>query len=226
MPKFSVKKPFTVVVGVIMLFVLGIVSFTRMTTDLLPAMSLPYIVVVTTYPGASPERVESSVTEVLESSLGTINGVENVSSTSSENYSMVVLEFEEDTNMDSAMVKLSTAIDQLTFPDMVGTPMLLELSPDMMATMMVSVSHDEMDIYELTRFVEEEIAPYLERQSGVASVDATGLVEKSVEIRLDADKIDAINEKLIAKVTGAMDDAEQELVDARGEIDEARQELE
>ena len=209
MPKFSVKKPFTVVVGVIMLFVLGIVSFTRMTTDLLPAMSLPYIVVVTTYPGASPERVESSVTEVLESSLGTINGVENVSSTSSL---MVVLEFEEDTNMDSAMVKLSTAIDQLTFPDMVGTPMLLELSPDMMATMMVSVSHDEMDIYELTRFVEEEIAPYLERQSGVASVDATGLVEKSVEIRLDADKIDAINEKLIAKVTGAMDDAEQELV--------------
>ena len=106
MPKFSVKKPFTVVVGVIMLFVLGIVSFTRMTTDLLPAMSLPYIVVVTTYPGASPERVESSVTEVLESSLGTINGVENVSSTSSENYSMVVLEFEEDTNMDLSLIHI------------------------------------------------------------------------------------------------------------------------
>ena len=226
MPKFSVKKPFTVVVGVIMLLVLGVVSFTRMTTDLLPAMSLPYIVVVTTYPGASPERVESSVTELLESSLGTVNGVENVSSTSSENYSMVVLEFEEDTNMDSAMVKLSTAIDQLTLPELVGTPMLLELSPDMMATMMASISHDEMDIYELTSFVEDEIRPYLERQAGVASVDATGLVEKSVEIRLDEEKIKAINEKLKAKATGAMDDAEQELLDARDEIDDAREELE
>lgn len=225
MPKFSVKKPFTVVVGVIMLLVLGVVSFTRMTTDLLPTMSLPYIVVVTTYPGASPERVESSVTELLESSLGTVNGVENVSSTSSENVSMVILEFEEDTNMDSAMVKVSTAVDQLTFPDLVGTPMLLELSPDMMATMMVSVSHADMDIYELTRFVEEEVTPYMERQSGVASVDAAGLVEKSVEIRLDQDKIDAINDKLLAKVTGAMDDAEEELKDARAEIDDAREEL-
>ncbi len=226
MPKFSVQKPFTVVVGVIMLLVLGFVSFTRMTTDLLPAMSLPYVVVVTSYPGASPERVESGVTQLLESSLGTVNGVENVTSTSSENFSMVVLEFEEDTNMDSAMVKLSTAIDQLTLPETVGTPMLLEISPDMMATMMVSVSRENMDIYGLTQFVQDEVTPYLERQSGVASVEGSGLVEKSVEIRLVQEKIDDINRKLSSKVTAAMDDAEQELKDARAEIDDAKEELE
>ncbi len=226
MPKFSVKKPFTVVVAVVMLLVLGFVSFTRMTTDLLPTMSLPYVVVVTTYPGASPERVESEVTAVLESSLGTVNGVENVSSTSSENYSMIVLEFEEDMNMDSAMVKLSTAIDQLTFPDMVGTPMLLEMSPDMLATMMVSVSREGMDIYELTQFVQDEVVPYLERQSGVASVDGSGLVEKSIEVRLVPELIHEINRKLQAKVTESMDEAELELQDARAEIDKAKEELE
>ena len=226
MPKFSVKKPYTVVVAVIMLLVLGFVSFTRMTIDLLPSMSLPYVVVVTTYPGASPERVESEVTAVLESSLGTVNGVENVSSTSSENYSMIVLEFEEDMNMDSAMVKLSTAIDQLNFPDMVGTPMLLEMSPDMLATMMVSVSMEGMDIYELTQFVQDEVVPYMERQSGVASVDGSGLVEKSIEVRLVPELINEINRKLQAKVTKKMDEAEIELQDARAEIDKAKDELE
>ena len=69
MSKFSVKKPFTVLVAVVMLLVLGIVSFTKMTTDLLPSISLPYILVITTYPGASPEKVESDVTQVLESAL-------------------------------------------------------------------------------------------------------------------------------------------------------------
>ena len=93
MSKFSVKKPFTVLVAVVMLLVLGIVSFTKMTTDLLPSISLPYILVITTYPGASPEKVENDVTQVLESALGTVNGVENVTSVSNENYSMITLEF-------------------------------------------------------------------------------------------------------------------------------------
>ena len=113
MSKFSVKKPFTVLVAVVMLIVLGIVSFMKLTTDLLPTLSIPYVMVMTTYPGASPERVESDITQVLEASLGTVNGVENVNSTSSENFSMVTLEFADDTNMDSAMVKLSTQINQI-----------------------------------------------------------------------------------------------------------------
>ena len=137
MSKFCVKKPYTVLVGIIMVLILGFISFTKITTDLLPTMSLPYVVAITTYPGASPEKVESSVTEVLESTLGTVNGVENVTSTSSENYSMVMLEFSSGTNMDSAMVKLSSAIDQLgdRLPDEAGTPMLMEISADMLPNM-------------------------------------------------------------------------------------------
>ena len=105
MPKYSVKKPFTVLVAVILVVVLGFVSLTGMQTDLLPSMNLPYLLVITTYPGASPEQVESDVTQPLENSLSTLNGVKNVNSQSNENYSLVILEYQDDTDMDSAMVK-------------------------------------------------------------------------------------------------------------------------
>ena len=184
MSKYCVKKPFTVLVGVILVLVLGYVSFTKLTTDLLPNISLPYIVVVTSYPGASPERVEKEVTQPLEAALGTVTGVENVTSNSNENYSMIMLEFVDDTNMDSAMVKVSTQVDQLSFPEVVSKPVLMEITPDLLATMYAAVDYDGTDIYQLSEFTEDEVIPYLERQSGVASVDATGLVEKTVEIRL------------------------------------------
>ena len=144
MSKYCVKKPFTVVVAVIMVIVLGVISFTSMTTDLLPAMELPYVMVVTSYPGASPERVEAAVTAPLEAGLGTVSGVKNVTSTSSENVSMVALEFEQDTNMDSAMVALSTALDQIkgALPDTAQNPMLMQLSPDMLPVMIASVDMD------------------------------------------------------------------------------------
>lgn len=226
MTKISVKKPYTVLVAVIMLIVLGIVSFMKLTTDLLPTISLPYVMVVTTYPGASPEKVESEISQVLEATLGTVNGVENVNSTSSENFSMVMLEFEETTNMDSAMVKLSTAIDQLELPELAGRPSLIEISPDLMATMYVAVDAEGMDIFGLTDFAKENIIPYLERQSGVASVEPTGLVEKSVEIRLDQKKIDAINAKVLGLAQDKLDDAQAELDDAKADMRKGKADLE
>lgn len=225
MPKFSVKRPYTVLVGIIALLVFGFVTFTRLSTDLLPEMELPYVIVVTTYPGAAPERVESQVTELLESNLGTINGVENLTSTSSENYSMVMLEFSEGTNMDSAMVDLSTAIDQLTLPDTCGTPMLLEVSMDMMPTMVVTADYDNMDIYELSEFAEDTLIPYLERQTGVASVEGMGLVNEMVEIRLDAERIDALNDDLAAYVNDSLADAKEKLDSANSELTNAQSQL-
>ena len=91
MPKFSVKRPYVTLVAVVMVLVLGGVSFGKMTTDLLPNMNMPYMMVITTYPGASPEKVETELTDVIENGVGTVNGVKEVTSTSSENYSMVVL---------------------------------------------------------------------------------------------------------------------------------------
>ncbi|MBQ8647186.1 MAG: efflux RND transporter permease subunit, partial [Oscillospiraceae bacterium] len=234
MTKLCVKKPYTVLVIIVLVLVLGVVSFFDMNTDLLPSMNLPYLVVTTTYPGASPEKVESAVTAPLESALGTVNGVENVTSTSAENYSMVMLEFEAETNMDSAMVKVSTAIDQISgvLPDMAGTPMIMEISPDMMATMYVSVSYEGKDIYDLSAFAEEQVVPYLERQNGVASVSDVGLVEKQVEVRLNQAKIDEVNDRMLVKVSDSLadakkelDDAYQELVDGQKELEDGKQEL-
>lgn len=196
-----------------MVVVLGFVSLAGMQTDLLPNMNLPYLLVVTTYPGASPEQVESDVTQPLENSLSTLNGVKNVTSQSNENYSLVILEYQDDTDMDSAMVKASTAVNQLSdsLPDMASTPTLMEMSPDMMATQYIAVDYDGMDIYELSDYVEDSVIPQLERVDGVASVSTTGLVKKSVEITLDQDKIDEVNDKLLVKVSDRLAEAKKQL---------------
>ena len=227
MSKYCVKKPFTVLVAVVMVIVLGVISFMNMTTDLLPAMELPYVVVVTTYPGASPEKVETAVTATLEAGLGTVNGVSSVTSTSSEDVSMVVLEFENGTNMDSAMVNLSTALDQVKgyLPDTAQNPMLLQLSPDMLPVMIASADMEGMDIYQLTEFANENLIPAFERQAGVASVSGTGLVERSVEIRLDEEKIEAINTKVLAGVNDKLADAKAELDKAQRELADGKAEL-
>ena len=227
MIKYSVKKPFTVLVGVIIVLVIGFVSLMGMKTDLLPDMSMPYMVVITTYPGASPEKVEESVTKPMESTLGTINGVENVTSTSAENYSMVMLEFEEDTSMDSAMVKVSSATNQIesVLPDTCGTPNILEISMDMMATMYASVSYEGKDIYELSTFAEEVVIPYFERQAGVASVSEIGMVEKSVEVRLNQEKIDTINDKILVLTNDKLAEAKTELSDAENSLADAKSKI-
>lgn len=219
MTKYCVKKPFTIFVAVIAVMVIGVVSLMRMKTDLLPDMSLPYLMIITTDPGASPEKVESEVTSPMEQALGTVTGVENITSVSAENYSMITLEFVENTNMDSAMVKVTAQLNQLNLPETCGTPNMLEISMDMMATMYATVSYEDKDIYEVSDFTEEIIKPYFERQDGVASVSAVGSVEKTVEVRLNASKIDKINDKIL-------EETNEKLAEAKEQIDEASQQLE
>lgn len=228
MVKLSVKKPFTILVAVIMVIVLGVVSITGMTADLLPPMSLPYLMIVTTYPGASPERVEEDVVRPLESALGTISGVTNVYSTCAENFGMVQLEFEDDTDMDSTLVKVSSAVQEASasLPDMCSTPSIIELSMDMMATMYVSVSREGYDIYQLSGFVKNTVQPFLERQEGVAQISTIGLVEQSIHVQLEQDKIDALNTKLLETVNTALAAAAAEMDAAEKQVTEGKAELE
>ena len=225
MPKFSVKRPFVVLVGVVMLLVLGYVSFTRMSTDFLPNMNMPYMIVITTYPGASPEKVETEVSTVLEDAVGTVNGVKNVTSTSSENSSVVSLEFEDDTNMDAAMVKVSSAVNQITLPETAGTPMIMQISADMMATMMLSVDYEGKSGYELSQFIDDNIIPELERQDGVANISASGMVEKSIEVKLNQDKIDDVNGQVLEKTNKELAKAKKELDKAEKKLKEGKEKL-
>ena len=226
--KYSVRKPYTVVVAVILIIVLGIISYNNMTTDLLPAMELPYVVVVTTYPGASPEKVEQMVTRPLESVLSTSSGLKNISSVSSENSSTIILEYIQDTNMDSAMIELSGSIDTVSamFDDQVGTPILLQISPDMLPIVVASVDMAGMDIGELSEFTEGTVVPAFERLDGVASVNASGLIEKQLEIRLNEEKISDLNTQVQADIEKQLDENREALEEAKQEIAKGREALE
>lgn len=228
LPKFSVRKPLTVFVSVIMVLMLGFVSFTKMTPDLLPSIDLPYVIAMTTYPGSSPEKIETTVTKPIEQAVATTNGIKNVTSVSNENYSVVILEFNQDTNMDTAMLDLNGKIDLIkdSLEDGVGETTLMQLNPDMMPVMTLSVDVNDMNIEEVSTYVNNEIIPKFERINGVASVSGVGLVEKQLEISLNKNKIDELNNKLKSSVTSELNKQQSQLNSAKSEIQNGKAALE
>ena len=112
--KFSVKRPLTIVVVMIIIIMLGVVAYTQMSTDLLPSIDLPYLIIVTSYPGATPEAVEATVTKPLEQAMATASNIKNITSTSGENVSTVMCEFYQDVNMDSVMIEADSKISQVS----------------------------------------------------------------------------------------------------------------
>lgn len=227
MTKYSVKKPYTVLVGIILVLVLGVVSFLGLNTDLLPAMDLPYVVVYTVYPGASPERVELAVTQPLEQAVATTSGLENISSISSENLSLIIMEFNASTNMDSAMIELSNNIDMVAgyLDDMVQQPTMMKINPDMLPVQMLSVDVDGMDIKQLSEYVETDLAPRIERLDGVATANVSGAVKDHVEIVLNQEKIDAINDDILKAVNGTLYKTKKDLDKAQQQLTEGKNAL-
>ena len=225
--KYSVKRPYTVLVAVVLVIVLGVVSLTRMTTDLLPAMNLPYVIVVTTDVGASPEEVEKDVTSPIEAAMATTSNINNVSSMSYDNYSMVILEYEQSTNMDSAMIEIQQQLDQLTgqFPDSAGSPIIMQIDPDMMPVMIASADVDGMDQAEVSDYVDNELLPLLESIEGVASVTATGVLDTDLQVTMNQEKIDALNEQILSKIDAQFTDAQAELDKASSQIDSGKKKL-
>ena len=146
--KYSVKKPFTVLVGVLLVIVLGIVSLTRMTTDLLPDMSFQYALIITTDIGASTEKVETEVTAPIEASMATTSNIKNVSSISYNSYSIVTCEYEQNANMDSVVIEIQQKLDQISgsWGDSVGTPMIMQINPDMLPVLTAAVDYDGMSV--------------------------------------------------------------------------------
>lgn len=200
--KFSVKKPYTVLVGVVLAIILGVVSFTRMTADLLPNISFPYVIVMTTYPGASPETVETVVTQPVEASMATISNIEGITSVSNENFSMVVLEFSQTADMNAISLEIRESLDQIKafWDDSVGSPIIMKMNPEMLPVMIAAVGMEGMDHGEISDYVQNVIVPELESIEGVASVSATGLLEESVHVIIRQEKVDEINQKVYAAI--------------------------
>ena len=227
MAGFSVKKPLTVFVAVLGIIVLGVVAYLKMTPDLFPNMDFPYVIIVTSDPGASPESVEQTITKPVEQSMATLDKIKTVTSTSQDSVSMVILEFEDGANMDTISVDIQQKISVLQgdWDDTVSAPYVLKINPSMLPVMVAAVSREDMDVYELSDFVTDELSPKLEGVSGVASISVSGAVTREAHVILDAEKLSALSEKLAAAVKKELAKAEGKLIDAQDEVEKGQAEL-
>ena len=224
MPKFSVKKPLTVFVAVLAILVLGVVAYLKMTPDLMPNMDFPYVILVTTDPGASPETVEADITKPLEQSMATLDRIKNVTSSSMDSVSMVVLEFEDGVNMDTVSVDIQQKINQLkgSWSDTVGDPYVLKMNPSMLPVQVTALSYDGKDITELSDFVTDTLSPKLEGITGVASVTVSGTVQHQLHVILSQKKLDDLSRRLSDAIAKQLDDAAGQLSSARGQVNSAK----
>ena len=220
MAKFSVKKPLTVFVVVLAVVVLGVVAYLKMTPDLLPNMDFPYVVIVTTDPGASPESVEEEITRPMEQSMATLDQIKAVTSTSQNSVSMVMLEFEDGVNMDSISVDIQQKISVLQgqWNDTVGAPYVLKINPSMIPVMVAAVSQEGKDVYALSDLVTDELTGKLEGVSGVASVTVSGALTRQAHVILDQEKMTALSATLADAVKAQLKKAEGQLYDAQKQV--------
>lgn len=219
--KLSVKKPLTVFVSVILIMVLGVVSFMKMTPDLLPNLDLPYAVIVTPYPGQTPETVETTVSKPLESAVSVIDGVKQITTNSAENYSMLLIEFEDGTNMDTATIDLRSSLDTIkdSWDDAVGSPYLIKVNPNILPVAMIAVDYKGKDRQEISDFVSNEIMNTLEGTDGVASVSDKGLVTERESVIISQKKLDSLNKKINAALDSKFADAEDKINEAKAELE-------
>jgi len=224
MSKFSVKKPLTIFVAVIAILVLGVVAYLKMTPDLFPNMDFPYVVLVTTYPGASPEKVENEVTKPIEESMSTLEHIKEVTSTSAENYSMVLLQFDESVNLDTVSVDIQQNISSLSssWDSMISTPYVLKINPSMIPVEVSAVSRDQYDTQALSDFMENTLASDLEGITGVARITTSGQLEKEIHVVMDQEKIDALNKSIQDAINRQIDQAQSELDDKKAELEKAQ----
>ena len=224
MAGFSVKKPLTVFVAVLGIIVLGVVAYLKMTPDLLPNMDFPYVIIVTSDPGASPESVEQTITKPMEQSMSTLDKIKDVTSTSQNSVSMVLLEFEDGVNMDTVSVDIQQKISVLqgSWEDTVSAPYVLKINPSMLPVMVAAVSMEDMDVYELSDFVTDELSGKLEGVSGVASISVSGAVTREAHVILDEKKLDALSEKLAEAVKKQLGKAESQLLSAKKEVEKGQ----
>ena len=222
------KKPLTIFVAVIAVLVLGVVAYFKMTPDLLPNMDFPYVVIVTAYPGATPEKVEAEVSKPMEQAMSTLEHIKEVSSTSSENVSMVMLEFEEAVNMDTIGVDIQQQIVTLSgsWDDMVATPYVLKINPSMLPVQVAALSMEGKDTIQLTEFLNDTLLNKLEGIPGVARITATGMIQQELHVILDQELIDKANEKVADAINKKLDEAAEELQTQKEELESSKKELE
>lgn len=188
--RLAIRRRVTTTMITMMVFLAGIVSYMNLDMNLMPEMDIPIVVVSTTYVGAGPEEIENLVTKPLEESLSTVSNVENITSVSSANMSMVMVQFVDGTDIDIASMDLRDIIDRTksTLPDDANEPNIIKMDMNAVPIYMGATA-ENMDLTALNEMLEDNVVNRLERIEGVASVDLTGGVEREVRITVDPDKL-------------------------------------
>lgn len=219
--KYSIKRPFTIFVAVVIVAVFGTVAVYKMTPTLLPNIDTPYAVVATTDPGASAEEIETQITKPVEKQLATLSNLKNITSFSADNYSVVSLEFTEDVNMDGVSVDIRDKLDRIKgqLPEKAATPLVMKINLDMMPVNVAAVAVKDKTPAQISTFVKENLQSPLEAVEGVASVSYIGMVDEGVQIVLSQEKIDAINGRVEAAIRNQFNSGEGKL---RSGINKAR----
>lgn len=183
--KSSVKRPVGVIMIVLAIIAMGVISVRNLAIDLFPEIDLPIAVVATNYPDAAPQEVEQLVSEPLEGSLSSIEGVNTLQSQSQTGSSMIIIMFENGTNLDNALLEVRESVDQVKamLPDGANDPSVLRFNPNQMPIMWVGLTGS--DSTTLQSVAEDTVQPYFERQGGVASVGIEGGEERVIELELD-----------------------------------------
>ena len=204
--RIAVKKPITTIMVTFIIILLGIVSLTRIPIDLLPKIDIPIAIVSTSYRGAGPLEIEKIITQPIEQALATVSNIENISSTSSEGSSVVVVEFAYGTDMNFATLEMREKIDMIKgfLPQEATNPMVLRIDPNAMPIMQISLSGNK-DLTVLQDIAQDTLKPQIERLEGVASVNILGGKESYIEVKLIDAKSKGYNLDLnyIAQIIGA-----------------------
>ena len=182
------------VMVMLIIIILGVVSITKMKMALTPDVEMSMVMVMTNYPDAGPEEVESLVTEKIESAVSSVENLDTMTSTSSEGSSNVMLEFNYGTDMDDAVADVKDKLSMITnqLPDDCDSPSVMSMNMNSMPVATMVVSSDSMGQYELKSHTEDNIVPLLERQSGVSSVDVMGGAEKEIQVEIDPETLDGL----------------------------------
>lgn len=192
--EYSVKKPITVLMAVLMLLLIGLFSLSKLSLELLPDINLPYAAVLTSYEGANPYEVEEDVTKKVEASLMGVSNFKEISSTSSEHFSIVIVEFTQNTNMDTAFLDMRERLDMIDFNDGVGNPSIMKFDPSMMPVMVATISRDfgvddDQELILTSEWIKSELYTKLESVEGVASISLNGASDTVIQINLNAESL-------------------------------------
>jgi HAE1 family hydrophobic/amphiphilic exporter-1 len=192
--KFSVKKPVTIAMMILIVIVLGVVSFSKLQIDLLPQMELPYVMVQTSYQGAAPEEIENIISKPLEQTLSTVENIEAIISISNEGSSILLMQFAFNTDMDEVMLQIREKVDIIKgfLPDGASSPLTLKMDPNALPIIQLAVSSNG-NLHTTQKIAEDVISPRFERIEGIASAGVSGGLEQEVEIMLKEEMIKGYN---------------------------------